>query len=174
MSSASQPLPNQPNKNRDLFETFQDKYAAALAEARISEEHTATAGWQALYANHRISVKSMQRDMAKDLTVLAETMEKWGLTEDGEKHLAEIKKHSAELRDLQSAFELQTIAPVRQSVVECDRLVSEFVAQAETDEQRAPLVNVGMGELSRMEVRKVCRATWDSEAGRVIVKEPAA
>jgi hypothetical protein len=160
------------NQGEELVAKFQEAYATHLEEARMSAETTATAAWQALYANHREGVKKAYRELAKELRIKAETMEGGTWTAEDEKELGELKKQLTDLRERNALFEIQTIAPVKKPVDECDKAIRDAVNEAVREEEYAPLVLKGLATDVRRAVAEVERPKWDEGKG-VVVIEPA-
>ena len=165
-------LPNpSPNQYRDLIEKFNSEYAAALGEARISAEHTATPGWQKVYAQQRDQARQRRRDLAKRLGALATMLEDFGLTEDGEKAVKDVAKESAELRETNAAFSHECVERICAPVGACERIIDLYRAEAARNESAAPLINIGLEELMRDAISKVARPSFDDETGAVVIRE---
>lgn len=160
------------NKQRDVVERFRDEYGQVLVEAETSATHTATEGWHRLYVGQRKNERDRRRKLAESLKSLADRMESVGLCEEEEKELAQIKKGSSDLRDAIAAFEMQTIEPVRAPVEMCRKLVTEAREAARNEEERAPLVNVGLEEVMVEAITHIHKVSWDAELGRVIITDP--
>lgn len=167
MSAQPNPDPSPRNKHRDLITRFREEYATALHEADVSRQHTGTEGWQKLYAAQRKSERESRRELAGTLKRSAEQMEAIGLSEDGEKELAAVKKQSESLRERVEHFDLQAIQPVRDPVERCRKLMDEARRAARAEEERTPLVNAGLEELMKDAIAGVDKPRWDDESGRV-------
>lgn len=156
------------NENqRDVILRFLDDYRIALEQARISANHTATEGWQRLYQGHYEKQRKKRREMAGRLRLLATALEDFGLDEDQEKELRDIRTASAELRSLEEVFQAQTVEPVRAPVAECDRLIRQAIADAQREEAAAPLHNPGLEHLMRDTIAHLEKPTWSSDRGLV-------
>jgi hypothetical protein len=121
MAQAKERLADDADNQKDPIKRFKAAYADLLDEARISAEHTATEGWQKLYAAHRESLRVNRRRLSERLKQLADTMEFRGLDEESEKSLADIRKESAEMRETHEAFESETVGPVMLAGCETQR-----------------------------------------------------
>lgn len=171
MSAAPQRRPDNSKQPIDPIVVFREKYADALAGAVVSAEHTATEGWAKLYLGHQQAHRERRRDMAKELKALAVTLEDSGFTEDEEKALAEIKKASASLRESGQVFETDTIGPVREPALICDRLRNEAMNEAARIEHDAPMLNMGLEHTMQMEVAGVDKPRWDAATGRIMIEK---
>jgi hypothetical protein len=160
------------NQSDEMIAKFQEAYATQVEEARMAAETTATAAWQALYANHREGVKKAFRELAKELRIKAEQMEGGVWTAEDEKELGELKKQVTELRERNALFEIQTIAPVKKPVDECEKVIRDAVNEAVREEDYAPLVLKGLATDVRRAAAAVDRPRWDVEKG-VVVIEPS-
>jgi hypothetical protein len=166
------PQPNPSNSNRDLIQKFREEYGAALSDARQSAEHTATPGWQALYAQHKQACRDARRGMGKSLATYAKLVEDFGLSEDDEKAIKEITKTSAELREMVEVFQGEVIDRVCAPVVSCENLILHYRAEAARVESQSPMYHVGLEELMRMECSKQPKPVFDVESGMVEIREP--
>lgn len=167
MSEAA-PRPTHQNSH-DIIAKFRLEYSGILADAGVSEQHTSTAGWQRLYKCHEEHMRQRRRELAKRLRALAERMEDFGLSEEDEKDVRDAAKMSAEAREAHDAFVRQTVDPVRMPVGDSERVAVAFQALANRQEQDAPLVNVGLAELMRIEIARQPRIVWDEQRGTVSV-----
>lgn len=166
---SAEEVPSLPPSNRDLVSRFREEYEAALIDAKISADHTATEGWQRLYAAERDRQIEYRRNLAQTLRNVADRAEARGLSEEEDKEISEAKKSSADIRDRHEIFERETIDPVREAVRTCDRIIDEVKSQAYRDEHDAPLVNVGMVEIVKMEIAKHPRPRWNEDKGQVLI-----
>jgi hypothetical protein len=168
----SEPAPQPaPNAKRDLITKFKDEYSAALADSKLSAEHTKTAGWKRLYEQHQQQSWDTRRDMAKTLKTCAQTLEDFGLNEDGEKMVKDTMKASAELRERVAAFQSQVIDRICEPVKACERIIEQYMNEARRQESDAPLHNVGLEHLMRDAVAKVAKPKWDADSGTVVVAD---
>jgi len=94
MSEQANPSPQE----RPEIRKFKSEYADAMSKARISEEHTATQGWQDLYGDHRESIRKQQIEISDRLKAMSETVRVRLFTEDEEKEIGELKKKACEIR----------------------------------------------------------------------------
>lgn len=156
-------------KHGAFIDRFREAYEATLATARLSAEHTATEGWQTLYSDYRKSVQARRKQLAKDMRSIADTLEKYGLDDEDEKRIGEIKKQCAELREEQAVFTAKTVNPVRDPVNECDKLIETTRYDANRAESESPLTHRGIVEIFKAELGRLSRATWDDETGRVLI-----
>lgn len=168
MSAETNPQPS-PNQREDLVARFHREYRAALADARTAAEHTGTEGWQALYAKQRDDARDSRRDMAKRLKNAAQTLEDFGLSEDGEKSVKDIMKESATLREANEAFKRQVIDRVTAPVMTCERIAEHFLNEARRQEHDAPLHNVGLEHLMKDAVASESKPSFDDDTGIVTV-----
>lgn len=169
---SAQPQKRPSNSAPDPVVTFRERYAEAMAGVRISAEHTATEGWHRLYHGQRQENLERRRELAKEMKATALRLEDMGLSEEDEKSIGELKKSVTAIREAFETFDQQTISPVRQPVRDCDRIRSEAMAEARRIEAEAPMINIGMEELMRVEVAKVDKPRWDNETGRVLIDVP--
>jgi hypothetical protein len=100
-------------------------------------------------------------------------LEDIGLTEEEEKLLAGVKKSSEDISDAKARFECSTIEPVRRPMVECDKLITEAMFEAHRRESEAPLIEIGLVEMVKMEVARMPRPRWNDEDGRLEIVQPA-
>ena len=170
MTALPNPAPD--NARRDLVARFRDDYTLALEEARTSEVHTNTDGWLHLYAGFEVSYREQCRAIANNLKSLADRIELVGSDEPTEKEIGEVKKLAQSLRQTREVFERKTVDPVRKPVDDCDRLIQQYARQAERDEDEAPMVNVGLADLMKLEIGRMPRPFWDRDKGRVEIREP--
>lgn len=170
---SAMPDPSPKNMHRDLITRFKEEYATAILEAEVSAQHTSTEGWQRLYANQRKAERDERRRIAQDMRNVADRLESVGLDEDGEKEIGECKKASAALRDRAYAFETQTVNPVREPVDRCDKIINEARQAARVEEERTPLVNIGLEDLMKDAIAAVRRPRWDADLGRVVFSDPS-
>ena len=149
---------------------FEDAYREALAEARVSAEHTATEGWQGLYGEHRKADRKARQDLAGRLRWAAETIESRHLTEEEEKIVKDAIKAAVELRETAEVFDRKTVEPVRRCVERCKQVIDDAKAAAERAESSAPLTSRGVGDRIRAAIAAVPAVKWDAEKGRVVVE----
>lgn len=166
MSEQSSPTPA-PNQKRDIVRKFHDDYNEALADVKIAVEHTATAGWQRIYAGHKLRLLEERCVLAKQLAAHAQSLEDFGLSEDAEKAVKDIAKASAELRDSEAGFRQQVVEPIIEPVLRCDKIVSDYRNQAARDERDSPLHNIGIEEIMRTATSSVPKPKWNDEKGTV-------
>lgn len=162
-----------PNQKRDPITRFRDAYSIALADARIFSDYTKTEGWQRIYLGQRNEEQSRRRDLSKRLEAMAATVNDRTLSEDEEKEVGEIKKACADVREMRYAFGKQTVDPVRDAATECNRIIDEAKSLARREEQDAPLVNVGLEDMMRLEIQQVERVRFDEETGKLTIAPPS-
>lgn len=166
-------VPNpSPRSNRDLIGRFREEYAEALAEARTGSIHTQTDGWRNLYAFQRQVYRDSRRATAQRLTTMATQLEDFGFCEDDEKALKTLAKDIAERRIEFEVFNDKTVGRVCEPVSKCERVIEQYRAQAARDEAAAPLHNVGLEELVRIEISKVAKPWFNAETGVIEIREP--
>lgn len=163
---------NDPDNRRDPITRFKMEYAEALDEARVSSKHTDTEGWQHLYQGFHKVNRENRRKAAGRLKQIGEELEVAEIGEHGEKDLVDVKKQVQAFREEREIFERKTVGPVREPVEKCQKIIGEARQQAEVDEERAPMVNIGLCEMLLLEIRKLERAVWDADTGRVEIKSP--
>ncbi len=168
---SAEPSKRPDNQKIDIIKQFQEEYTAAIADARISEEHTQTDGWQKLYGNERRDEQQTRRRLCGELEQAAERLQLVGSTEDDEKALAEIKKGMTAMRERRDSFDRTTVAPVKEPVDRCERVAEKFSSSAKYAEQNAPLHNVGLEHLMRDAIAGCPKASWNEDAGRVELSE---
>ena len=164
-----QPQGDSPNRKRDLVTTFLHDYSDALAEAKVSEAHTATDGWQRLYAGWLATDQTQRRRVAGYLRDLADRLEDVGLGDDDLLNLRDAKKEITELKEAAALFRLQTVEPVRKPATVCAALKEHFAAQARRQEAENPLLEAGLAEVMREAIAGQPRVTWDEERGTVSI-----
>lgn len=170
----SEPAPKpSPNQNRDLVTRFRDEYTAALVDARVSVEHTATEGWRKIYADERNREILRRHNLSQTLRNIADRLETRGLSEEEEKEISDAKKASVEIRDSHQVFMFEIVEAVKEPVRICDQIIDDAKSQAHRDERDAPLVNVGLTEIMEMEIVKHPRPRWNGETGQVTIEQPA-
>jgi hypothetical protein len=160
-------LPNEMPQNAkvDPVTRFKSAYRLALAEAQVSIDHTATEGWQRLYADHFKLLRDRRQEIAGQLRVLADQMERRGLTDDDEKALGDIKKASIELNAAHEHFLRQAVDPVKAPITACQDMLVEAMNEARRIEEREPMLNVGLVELMREAVAVAQKVVWSDENG---------
>lgn len=172
---AAKPKPDEgPRSNKDLITRFREEYAEALNEVRVSATHTATDGWQGLYQGFHKGNREARRGVSAELKAIAERLEVGDATESDEKDIGDIKKRVTELRAVREIFDRETVQPVREPVEKCHKVIADAKRQAESDEERAPMINIGLVDTMVMAIAEVERAAWDSDRGRVEIRPPNA
>lgn len=156
---------------RKEIEEFRKKYAEALADAQVSADHTAQAGWQNLYTMHRSNVQKERKALASQLRGHADVLERGQLSEEGEKWIGEVKKDAAALRTSVVAFERQTIEPVRAPVYRCETVIEDARRTARDAEGQAPLQARGLIAEMDEAINAVAKVRFDEETGVVEIKE---
>lgn len=170
----SQPNPDGfANKKKDVIVRFRDAYGPALADARVSAEHTATLGFQKLVGDHMEDMKARRRAIAASLHKIATWIEDYGPDDGVEKDIQDEKKLVVELVAESSTFFAQVLKPIQAPVEECERIITNHMNEAERDERSAPLHNAGLVELLKDEIALVPKAMYDRDKHLVIIKEPA-
>lgn len=172
MSALPTPDPLPPNARRDTVTQFRVAYGTALDEARVSEAHTATLGWQALYAHQRLEASKARLKLVTGIRAAAEDIELVGPNEVNEKTLKELAKSALELRERCEHFDVTTITPVRDAARKCEEIITLYREQASREELAAPLHDAGLVDLMRMAIDEMPRVRWDEQSGRVHVMEP--
>lgn len=149
---------------------FREAYDEALAEARISAEHTATQGWQSLYAEQRKADRKERRRMAVDLKDLADRLEQRGWTVEDEKALGDLRKAAIEARERADVFDRETVEPVKRCVERCNRVIEDAKIAADRAESSAPLTSRGVADRIRDAIASVASVSWNAEKGLVVVR----
>lgn len=166
--------PRPADNSNDLIGKFRADYGIVLQEARVSAEHTATFGWQGLYAARKRKDRDSRRNLAESLKAKAELLETVGWSEDDEKAVKDIAKSSLEMREAETVFERTVVDRVAQPVFECDRIRREYRNRAANEERSAPLHNVGLEALTEAEIARQPTPIFNRETGVVEIKEPSA
>lgn len=156
---------------KDVVSRFVEDYARAMREAEVSQEHTATAGWQHLYAEARKGQQEEQRRLCKELESAAYQLGMIGPTEDNEKAVGEIKKSMAALRERIDGFELHTVAPVRAPVDHCKNVIQQYASLARRQQDDAPLHQSGLTDRMAKAIADASKVDWNEENGRVEIEE---
>jgi hypothetical protein len=68
-------------------------------------------------------------------------------------------------------FEVDTIGPVREPALICDRIRNEAMNEAARIEHEAPMMNIGLEASMQMEVAQVDKPRWDSATGRIVIEK---
>jgi hypothetical protein len=151
---------------------FVRDYEDALAEARISAEHTATEGWQALYAGHRKAMETRRLELADSIRLLADEIEKYGPNPDIEKAIGNAKKLAEDIRETDQKFQETTVAPVRRCVEVAAKVIADATTAARNEERQTPLINNGLADAMQAAVSQVYRVTFDTDRGVVALVAP--
>ena len=168
------PIDDAPNRHRDAVTRFRQDYSDALEVAVVSAEHTATEGWQKLYASHHEDLRVQRRLAAVKIRELADELEDAGLTDTEAKELAEAKKVVELLNERAAYFENRTVAPVAKPVHQCAAIIETYLSLARREEAEAPLLQSGLEELMRQAISEQPRPTFDADTGVVSIAESAA
>lgn len=175
MSSAERNPQDRPaNAKTDIIMDFRSEYLGALADAQVQAEHTKTEGWRHLFSEHRKKLKDGRATLAKQIRMLAGVLDQFGWSEDEEKSVKDIVKESAQLRGTDMVFDSEVIARVQKPVTTCEKIARDYMSKAEGMERDAPLHNVGLAELMRLEVKKHPKPVWRPDDGMVEIVPPAA
>lgn len=167
--SEASPVVETKSAAQGLIERFRTAYAPALADAEVSAEHTQTEGWQRLYGTHRESGRAKRREIAKRLRRLATQLEDFGWSEEDEKSVKDAAKESAELTAEDAVFDREAVDRVRAPVQKCERIVREFVGEAERVERDAPLHAKGTTDALKSEIATHRHPDWSDETGMVVM-----
>ncbi len=165
----AQEAPTKEAKVRKEIVDFNERYIEALAEARVSAEHTQTTGWQELYSLHRTTVDTRRKEMAEQLEEIARTMKRGGMSEDAEKELGELKKQSVELRADISAFNRKVIVPIQEPVMQCHHVIDQARQTARAAEAASPLTHRGLIADMDEAISLVQKVKFDDDTGVVVI-----
>lgn len=166
------PSPGADNQ-QDIVKKFHAAYDDAFADALTQVLHTDTQGWQDLYLGHRHRLKSRRIDLATKLRTCADSLDQWIGTEDEDKVIKDIVKSIADVRAQGEAFDELTVNPVKKIVSTLEKIISEYTAEAEALERRAPLHHLGLATLMQLAIASKRRAVWNHETGRIEIKTPS-
>lgn len=162
----------QPNAERKEVVDFLKEYSVALDRAKISEEHTATQGWQDLYGE-RIEVERKQRDRLSDrLQGFAETIRQRLFDEDEEKAIADLKKQATELRELETYWRAQIVDPIIAPLHECARVIEMYRSLVRNAVASSPLHTRGLLQAMDDAIESVPKVRFMTASGRMIVDNP--
>lgn len=162
------PKPNPDNEPKEIRD-FREKYNESLNRARVSQDHTATEGWQNLYCENRESIRKEQSDISDRIAGLNEALRQRLLTEDEEKSLGEIKKQLSDLRGRAESFQQMVIDPVIAPMSECASVVETARAAAREAERSAPLHTRGFIEKMETAIEEMPRVKFITGSGKLIV-----
>ncbi len=143
---------------REQVEKWQDRYMACVEEARKCASLTADSEFQRIVNEFRLRVANCKRDITARLKQYAEISEASGLVESDEKALKEIAKDSSELRARHSAFENDTISPIRKKANAPAEMLESFRSQAVSRDGDFPL---GL-TVKFVDALKAAKAAWPS------------
>lgn len=155
------------NAQRDLIQRFNEEYSTAMLDVEVSARHTETEGWQNLYANQRKLERERRRKLADDLRNISDRLELRQLVDEEIKEIADIKKAIGEDNDSNADFDSSTVDPVRRPVDHCNDIVNQALNAAKSDEERTPLINVGLEHMMKLAVAKFPTARWQQDRGIV-------
>lgn len=155
----------EPKEIRD----FREQYAAALQHAHVSEEHTATQGWQDLYAANRDKIRKAQDALCDGLETLVNVLRQRLLAEDEEKNLGELKKSLGSLRESDEAFQRNVIEPIIAPMDECNTVIQTARSAARESERNAPLHTRGLSEAMETVIDTMPRVKFIVASGRLVV-----
>jgi hypothetical protein len=177
MQESAQPNEsNESNKarrrNEDPVERFRNAYEEALAEVKVSADHTLTAGWQALYGAERKQERELRLNLSKRLESVARTLRDQGSSEDIEKSLGEVKRSAEAIRERREHFDQTTVEPVRRCVSAADKAIEDARSQARRLQEEMPLIHKGLDAAMRRAIEQVQRAHWDEDTGTVTIRRP--
>lgn len=161
-----------PAKQRGIQEAanFTKKYEEALEAARISAEHTATEGWQALYGEHRQAIEKRRKSAGERLREAASEIERGGMSEDLGKVIAEMKKTYEAICDDVIAFQRQVLEPIKQPMHRCHEIIEQARREARGLESASPLISKGVLETVEKAIRAVHKVKFDEESGMLLIK----
>lgn len=151
-------------------EAFEKKYADALDEARVSEVHTATHGWQDLYQAHRTSVEKWRRDIGAILHDAATAIERGDIGDGPEESMAEAKKSFAAMRNVVKVFEARTVAPVKEAMERAHEVIEAARRDARAAESNSPLVAKGILEAVTNAIEAMPKVSFDDKTGRITIE----
>ena len=163
----STPAPN------DLVQEFIDKYDEQLDKARVSAEHTATAGWQTWYAGYRAQLHRDIGRMRDRLEEARNALDDNMLDEDVVRHvrdaMKELKDICARADYINSAVLDPIVAPARR----CEKLIDEYASKAIARKDRQPLVEADVVRRMNEAAAGVETVTFSEPTGIVSINPPA-
>lgn len=163
------PEPQGEPQERAEVKKFKSDYEEAIAKAKVSEELTAALGWQDLYGEHREAIRRRQEAIAAKLGGIVEAAQARLLVEDEEKSLADIKKESADARQVADYFQSQVIDPIMAPLHECNRVIEAGRTAARNAEKAAPLHTRGLADAMEAAIEGVAKPKWMIASGKLIV-----
>ncbi len=158
-------------RNHELIKQMRVEAEAIIEDIRIAAAHTATEGWQALYAGNRKKKKDRQNEIGKSLHGLADRLVTHGWDEDDEKAVKALVKESLELRETHAAFNTETVYPVMDSVSRLSVFISNWQSQAERVEKNAPLHTRGLADAMAEAIKELPNAKWEPSTGVVTIED---
>lgn len=161
-------------REHETIKQMRSEAEAIIEDIRVAAAHTATEGWQALYAGNRKKKKDRQSEIGKSLHSLADRIVTHGWDEDDEKAVKALVKESLELRETHAAFNTETVYPVMDSVSRLSACVSNWQSQAERVEKNAPLHTRGLADAMAEAIKALPNAKWDPSTGVVTIEEGGA
>jgi len=157
------------NEQRDVITRFHEEYADILKDAKQAAEHTRTAGWKKLFADHKNGIKDARLELSKQLEAHSVQMRDFGLGESAEKDLRDIAKASAALRDQSEFFRSSILDRVTKPMLESQECMRKYSVKAENIERAAPLHETGLFERMKAAIASVEKVGWDSVEGVVSI-----
>lgn len=157
-------------ENHALILKMEKAAESAIADARVSAEHTGTAGWQKLYGEHKRKGRETRARIADEMRSHASQLTQSGWSEDTEKEVKGCAKESAELRAAEEAFYRETVSPVVGPVNRLQTLLDNYRDQARGVEASSPLFSGELMKAMNAAILKLPRVSWDEKAGVVTVE----
>lgn len=169
MAKANIRVVDEAGVDHPIVEKFRKVYDQLVADARVSQQHTETEGWKALYAQHRDLMKKRRQELSDRMTGLAAGLVQIGV--DVLKDLGECRKELADILVVEQQFDQSTIGPVKAPVDECREAITDAMTEAEELERKTPLVNQGIAQEMAAAVKSAPKVTWDPKDGvvRIVV-----
>ncbi|MGC9261537.1 MAG: hypothetical protein ACP5I8_15855 [Phycisphaerae bacterium] len=154
---------------------WKERYMAEFQKTRQSARLTADPDFQRVVSEFRLRVAIRRRDITERLRIATETSEQTGLTETDEKFIKEIAKDSADLRARESAFEMDTISPVRQRAYAPAEMIQGFKSKALSKDSDFPLGQTTGNLFARaleLSAERWPKSSWDAEKTLIVIVEP--
>jgi len=155
----------------NLVKKFEGLITEATEKSRVSAAHTATTGWQKLYAAHRQSVKKVRDSLADRLIAAARLFESGEADETTEKEIGAIKADAVALRDRCETFDDETVQPVREPFTKVTNLIDEAIRSAESEARASGMFAKDLAAKMRNAIAQPPKVTWDEKTGVLLVHD---
>jgi len=164
---------NNPEERADNFlAQYQEKYSAAIDDARKAATTTATEAWQTRYSDCVKTHKQAIAEHAREIEYELKKIKTGDATEDGVKAIRAAAKAMDDERIRHSAWWSRAVMPYENAAIACEGIITGAINGARKTEQQAALTAHGLSEAVRNRIAKWPRAQWDEETGVVTVTEP--